>query len=64
MVFIKADILNAFINNSIVIGVFFDIVGAFNNVNHHVLASELKALDVPEMIINGFIILNIIEKYL
>lgn len=37
--------------NNHFVGVFFDIVGAFNNINLHILSGELRALGIPEKII-------------
>lgn len=41
------DIYNAKQSNEAFAGVFFDIVGAFNNVNHHILSKELAAIGLP-----------------
>lgn len=52
---LQLDIFNSFKNNDILAGVFFDVEGAFNNVNHHILAKELTALGLPFKIIQWII---------
>lgn len=46
------DLDGALHENKILVAVFLDIVGAFNNVNLHVLSSVLASLCIPEKFIN------------
>lgn len=48
---LQLDIFNSHKMDSQLVGIFFDVVGAFNNINHHILCSELRALGIPEKII-------------
>lgn len=44
---LQLEIFDALKQDNVLVGVFFDVVGAFNNVNHHILAQELFSLGVP-----------------
>lgn len=48
---LQLDIYNSNKMNNYFVGVFFDVVGAFNNINLHVLCGELSALGIPEKVI-------------
>lgn len=41
---LQLEIFDALKQDNVLVGVFFDVVGAFNNVNHHILAQELFSL--------------------
>ncbi|CAK1586007.1 unnamed protein product [Parnassius mnemosyne] len=49
--FLHLDIFKAMENKEVIFSIFFDIVGAFNNVNLHVLAAESRSLAIPEKIV-------------
>lgn len=46
------DIHNALSCNSILVGIFFDVVGAYNNVNLEKLSNILTSLQLPEKLVN------------
>lgn len=48
---LQLDIYNSYKMDNYFVGVFFDVVGAFNNINLHILCGELRALGIPEKVI-------------
>lgn len=45
------DIFEAFKSNNTITAVFFDVISAFNNVNHHILSTVLATIGLPEKLI-------------